>query len=132
VSEELTIAEAASRLGISPSAVRKRISRGLLSARKNRGQWYVVLSEAETGQDKAEQEKDKEDRQDKRTPDVRGQESNGTGQSRKQEREQDKQEKDKAELSARIAVLEAERNGLIRVVSELERRIDDLEEDRER
>lgn len=41
----LTITEAAARLRIAPEAVRKRIRRGRLSARKEAGRWYVSLSE---------------------------------------------------------------------------------------
>jgi hypothetical protein len=39
----LDISEAARRLGITPDAVRKRISRGGLEAHKRDGRWFVVL-----------------------------------------------------------------------------------------
>jgi hypothetical protein len=39
----LDISEAARRLGITPDAVRKRISRGTLEAHKRDGRWFVVL-----------------------------------------------------------------------------------------
>ena len=39
----LDISEAARRLGITPDAVRKRISRGGLEAHKRNGRWFVVL-----------------------------------------------------------------------------------------
>ena len=48
----LSVADTAQLLGISPGAVRKRIERGQLAARKVRGQWHVILDAAgATGQD---------------------------------------------------------------------------------
>src|SRR5436305_13055593 len=43
----LTVDDAAVVLGITPGAVRKRIERGHLSARKHRGQWRVILHETD-------------------------------------------------------------------------------------
>ena len=46
--DELSIDEAASRLGISVAALRKRISRGAVQARKENGRLHVLLPRADT------------------------------------------------------------------------------------
>lgn len=43
--EELPLAEAAARKGVSPKAVGKRLRAGRLRGRKLRGEWYVMASE---------------------------------------------------------------------------------------
>jgi hypothetical protein len=46
--EQVTLDEAAARLGLSRAAVRKRAQRGTLSARKVDGQWVVFLPDIPT------------------------------------------------------------------------------------
>src|SRR5688500_15018283 len=47
VQTTIPIAEAATRLGISPDAVRKRIARGKLAGHKADNGWYVVWTESD-------------------------------------------------------------------------------------
>ena len=58
----VSVQDAAAILGISASAVRKRLERGKLSGSKSSGQWQVFLgsdtSNATTGQDRTRQEHD--------------------------------------------------------------------------
>jgi hypothetical protein len=48
--EEIPIAVAAARLGVSTEALRKRIARGTLAGRKRGVHWYVVLPSDTSGQ----------------------------------------------------------------------------------
>ena len=45
VQDNMGIAGAASRMGITPEAVRKRIARGTLKATKRNGRWYIPTSD---------------------------------------------------------------------------------------
>jgi len=57
VQDKVDIGTAATRMGITPEAVRKRIARGTLPATKQEGRWYVTLGTSngyhpqDTGQD---------------------------------------------------------------------------------